>query len=101
MPSVSLAVERGQLVCIVGGVGSGKSSLIHGILGEMALSTGGVSVGAKLAYSPQSSLTLNTTLRDNIAYGCPDASDEEIIQACKDAAAWDFISEKVGRWIDG
>ena len=90
---ISLAVERGQLVCIVGGVGSGKSSLIHGILGEMALSTGEVSVGAKLAYSPQSSFTLNTTLRENIVFGLPfiKADYETVVSACSLAADFEQL----------
>jgi|EP01047_Picozoa_sp_COSAG01_P048631 ABC-type multidrug transport system fused ATPase/permease subunit len=83
---ITLRVGRGQLCCVVGAVGSGKSSLVHAVLGEMAMvqppqsehhSAGGgggaaaVYLGAKLAYAPQSAFTLNAAVRSNILFGLP------------------------------
>ena len=83
--AISLSVKRGELCCIVGGVGSGKSSLIHGVLGEMVLTAGGcVRVDAKLAYAPQSAFTLNDTVRANILFGLPFVQQDydEVVEAC-------------------
>ena len=93
LTSISLSVKRGQLCCIVGGVGSGKSSLIHGILGEMALTADGgcVRVDAKLSYAPQSAFTLNDTVRSNILLGLPFVQEhyDEVVEAC--ALRSDFV----------
>ena len=66
-------------------LGSGKSSLIHGILGEMALGSGSVHLDAKLAYAPQTAFTLNTTVRENILFGLPFVKAD--YDACVDACA--------------
>ena len=50
---VSLIVPRGQLVAIVGAVGSGKSSLLQGLIGEMRRTEGSVVFGGSVGYCPQ------------------------------------------------
>jgi ABC-type glutathione transport system ATPase component len=51
---VSLNVPRGQLVAIVGSVGSGKTSLLQGLIGEMRKTQGSIVFGGSVGYCPQS-----------------------------------------------
>jgi ABC-type multidrug transport system fused ATPase/permease subunit len=68
----SFALPAGSLTCVVGAVGSGKSSLIYALLGEMVRVRGLVAVRANsLAVAPQAPFILNATLRDNILFGLP------------------------------
>lgn len=71
LEDITLRVPRGSLVAIVGSVGSGKSSLIQAIIGEMRCtsSTGGAVVNGKVQYAPQSAWIVNDTLRGNILFG--------------------------------
>ncbi|KIO14750.1 hypothetical protein M404DRAFT_120129 [Pisolithus tinctorius Marx 270] len=73
--SITLNIPRGQLVAIVGPVGSGKSSLLQGIIGEMRKVSGHVSLGGKVAYCPQTAWIQNATLRENVLFG--QSFDEE------------------------
>lgn len=50
---INLQIKRGELVCVVGSVGSGKSSLIQAIIGEMPKVSGRVSITGDIAYCPQ------------------------------------------------
>ena len=50
---ISMSVPRGQLVAVVGAVGSGKSSLLQGLIGEMRMTTGNVVFGGSVGYCPQ------------------------------------------------
>ncbi|KAI9447656.1 ABC transporter [Lactarius indigo] len=68
---IDLRVPRGQLVAIVGAVGSGKTSLLQGLIGDMRRSEGSVRVGGSVAYCPQSAWIQNATIRDNICFGRP------------------------------
>lgn len=67
--NVALTVSRGQLVAIVGPVGSGKSSLLQGIIGEMRKISGNVTLGGRVAYCSQMAWIQNATLRENILFG--------------------------------
>ncbi|KAF8922710.1 ABC protein [Mucidula mucida] len=69
--NVSLDVPRGCLAAIVGRVGSGKSSLLQGLIGEMKLLEGQFSFGGRVAYCPQTAWIQNATLKDNILFGQP------------------------------
>ena len=51
----------------------------------------------KIGYVGQEPVLFNTSIRENLLYGKPDATDDEIIQALKSANAWDFINEKMGQ----
>jgi ABC-type multidrug transport system fused ATPase/permease subunit len=53
LQNISLTVPRGRLVAIVGAVGSGKSSLLQGLIGEMRKTTGTVCFGGSVGYCPQ------------------------------------------------
>ncbi|XP_063061606.1 multidrug resistance-associated protein 5 isoform X2 [Engraulis encrasicolus] len=66
---IDLTVEKGKLVGICGSVGSGKTSLISAILGQMTLLEGTVAVDGDFAYVAQQAWILNATLRDNILFG--------------------------------
>ncbi|KAJ7120034.1 ABC protein [Mycena epipterygia] len=68
---ISMAVPRGSLAAIVGRVGSGKSSLLQGLIGEMRLVQGSFSFGGRVAYCPQSAWIQNATLRENVLFGLP------------------------------
>ena len=66
---VSFSVKKGQLVAIVGPVGSGKSSLLSALLGELNLIEGAVRLAGSVAYCTQGPWILNATLKDNILFG--------------------------------
>ncbi|KAG2504685.1 hypothetical protein JM18_009527 [Phytophthora kernoviae] len=68
LEGLNLEVDRGSLVMIVGKVGSGKSSLVNAILGEMPRTSGVLEVGGRIAYVSQDTWIRNATLRDNILF---------------------------------
>ncbi|EMD34176.1 CsMn25 [Gelatoporia subvermispora B] len=68
---VNMAVQRGSLVAIVGPVGSGKSSLLQGLIGEMRQTQGHVSFGGRVAYCSQTAWIQNASLRENVLFGRP------------------------------
>ncbi|KAJ7309378.1 ABC protein [Mycena albidolilacea] len=73
---ISLAVPRGSLAAIVGRVGSGKSSLLQGLIGEMRNTAGTLeepawAFGGSVAYCPQTAWIQNASLRDNVLFGRP------------------------------
>ncbi|KAJ7891133.1 ABC protein [Mycena leptocephala] len=68
---ITLSIPRGTLAAIVGRVGSGKSSLLQGLIGEMRTTGGKWAFGGSVAYCPQSAWIQNATLRDNVLFGQP------------------------------
>ncbi|KAL8287275.1 hypothetical protein RQP46_003727 [Phenoliferia psychrophenolica] len=81
---IDMVVPRGALVCIVGSVGSGKSSLLQALIGEMRKIEGEVVFGGSTSYFAQSPWVQNATLRNNILFGRQhdEKRFEEIISAC-------------------
>ncbi|GLI63446.1 hypothetical protein VaNZ11_006418 [Volvox africanus] len=77
-------VKSGEVVAVVGRVGSGKSSIFQAILNHMTVESGALHVGGSMAYVPQTPWVQNLTLKDNIIFGLP--FDEEkykkVIHAC-------------------
>jgi ATP-binding cassette subfamily C (CFTR/MRP) protein 1 len=67
----SLEIPRGQLVVVVGAVGSGKSGLLLTILGELDPEHGSVSLGGSVAYVPQTPWIISDSIRNNILFGKP------------------------------
>ncbi|XP_075533609.1 ATP-binding cassette sub-family C member 2-like [Dermacentor variabilis] len=71
LTNVNLNVQPGSLIGVVGFLGSGKSSLLAAILGDMHLIEGNVTCTGRVAFSPQLPVVHNMTIRDNILYGKP------------------------------
>ncbi|KAF8072009.1 ABC transporter [Lyophyllum atratum] len=63
--------DEENLVAIVGAVGSGKTSLLQGIIGEMRRTGGSVRFGGSVGYCPQSAWIQNATIKENICFGRP------------------------------
>ncbi|XP_031594894.2 canalicular multispecific organic anion transporter 1 [Oreochromis aureus] len=84
LKNVNLDIKPGQLVAVVGAVGSGKSSLMSALLGEMYSTKGFINIQGSLAFVPQQAWIQNATLRDNILFGSPHEEKrfKEVIQAC-------------------
>ncbi len=66
---ISLSIGRKELVAVIGSVGSGKSSLLAALAGDMRKTGGDVVLGASRAFCPQYAWIQNTTLRKNIQFG--------------------------------
>ncbi|KAG2422455.1 hypothetical protein HXX76_016025 [Chlamydomonas incerta] len=77
-------VKTGEVVAVVGRVGSGKSSIFQAVLNHMNLESGALHVGGTMAYVPQTPWVQNLTLRDNITFGLPFDEDKykRVIHAC-------------------
>ena len=106
LKNISFEAEPGQTVAILGATGSGKSSLISLIPRFYDVTEGRIMVDGmdirditqaslleNIGIALQESVLFSGTIRDNIRYGRPDASDEEVIAAAKAAQAHDFIME--------
>src|SRR5690349_10128817 len=68
LKEIDLSIKPGKLVAVVGTVGSGKSSLIFALLGDMKKTAGTVKVKGSLAYIPQQAWIQNTTLKQNVLF---------------------------------
>lgn len=84
LDGIDLAVKRGMKVAVCGTVGSGKSSLLSCILGEMVKLSGAVKISGTMAYVPQSPWILTGNIRENILFGKSYESDkyEQTVEAC-------------------
>ncbi|KAF0384836.1 ABC transporter [Gigaspora margarita] len=78
LSDINFTISRGTLVAIVGSVGSGKSSLLSALVGEMKKVDGEIILGGTVGYCPQTAWIQNATLRENITFGLP--FDEEKYQ---------------------
>ncbi|KAL8290351.1 hypothetical protein RQP46_002609 [Phenoliferia psychrophenolica] len=81
---IDLAIPRGQLCAIVGPVGSGKSSLLQALVGEMKRMRGEVTFGGSIAYCSQQAWIQNCTLKANILFG-RELDEERYAQVIKDS----------------
>ena len=101
-----LDIKPGEKIGLVGRSGAGKSTLVNLLLRFFDVDSGKIcidgqavdevtqdSLRAQIGMVTQDTSLLHRTVRENIAYGRPDASDEEIIVATKQAQAWDFIKD--------
>ncbi|KAM5324056.1 ATP-binding cassette sub-family C member 2 [Glossophaga mutica] len=81
---VNLDIMPGQLVAVVGTVGSGKSSLVSAMLGEMENIHGHVTIKGTTAYVPQQSWIQNGTIKDNILFGSEldEKRYQQVLEAC-------------------
>ncbi|KAF5273607.1 hypothetical protein FQR65_LT04606 [Abscondita terminalis] len=84
LTNLNVCIEEGCLVAIVGSVGSGKSSLLQSILGEITVTSGDVLVNGSVSYSSQDPWIFNSSIRQNILFG--NEMDEirytEVVKAC-------------------
>ncbi|CAM2117942.1 unnamed protein product [Caretta caretta] len=81
---VTLDIKPGCLVAVVGAVGSGKSSLVSAVLGEMENLKGHINIQGSVAYVPQQAWIQNATLKDNILFGSEldEARYQRVVEAC-------------------
>ncbi|HKX83282.1 MAG TPA: ABC transporter transmembrane domain-containing protein [Pyrinomonadaceae bacterium] len=106
LDGVSIDIPRGSMIALVGESGGGKSSLIK-LVQRLYDPTGGAiewddvdlrdaqlaSLKKHIALVSQETVLFNDTIRSNISYGKPEATDDEIIEAARVAFAHDFIEE--------
>ena len=104
--AVDLRIEPNQMIAIVGGTGAGKSTLLSLVPRFYDPTSGSVtldgrdvrevrkkSLRAQIGIVLQDTLLFSTTIRENIAYGRPEATDDEIFDAAKRAQADEFIQQ--------
>ncbi|QCD87723.1 ATP-binding cassette [Vigna unguiculata] len=84
LKNINLEINKGELTVIVGTVGSGKSSLLASILGEMHKNFGKIQVCGSTAYVAQTSWIQNGTIEENILFGLPMNKQKynEVIRVC-------------------
>ncbi len=105
LSNLDLTVEQNRIVALIGPTGSGKTSLVNLIPRFYDVTEGGVlvdgydvrdveltSLRRQIGIVLQTSLLFSDTIRANIAYGRPDATDEEVFAAAKAAQAHEFIT---------
>ena len=106
LSDISFTAMPGQVIGLVGGTGTGKSTLIHLIPRLYDVTAGQILVDGvdvrnyklddlrdKIGMVMQKNTLFSGTIRQNIAWGNPQATEEEIMSACKDAQAHDFITK--------
>ena len=104
LDGIDLIAEPGQTVAILGATGSGKSTLVNLIPRFYDVTEGRITIDGMdvrdikqdslfthISLTPQETILFSGTVRENIRYGKPQASEEEVIQAAKAAQAHDFI----------
>ncbi len=102
---LNIDIEAGQKIALVGHSGAGKSTIIQLLSRYYTLQSGTISIHQKnlseynltqlrqnIGVVPQEVILFGGTIRENIAYGRPNATDKEIKTAAKQANAWEFIS---------
>lgn len=103
---ISFSVDKGKTAALVGKSGCGKSTVIKLLLGFYKADEGSICINGKpvneyklnelrnlMAYVPQNAYLFSGTVEENIGFGIPNASKDEIIAAAKAANAHDFIME--------
>lgn len=90
--NVSLSLREGEIVVLHGVSGIGKSSLLNLIAGILEPVTGVVRVDrTKIAYLPQETTLLDDTIRNNLLFGLPEKSEEDLMSALAGARLSDFV----------
>ena len=106
LSNVSADIKPGEMIGIVGHSGSGKTTLINLIMRLYDVNTGAIEIDgvnikdisqealrSQMGVVLQETFLFAGTIRDNIAYACPNATDEMVIEAAKTANAHDFIMD--------
>jgi len=106
LEGINFKVNKGEIIAIVGESGSGKTTLVNLLPRFIKPTRGGIlmdgtdisdaslrSLRSQFGFVTQEVILFNDTVRGNIAFGKPEASEEEVIQAARAAYAHDFIME--------
>ena len=106
LKGVNLKIEKNQQVALIGESGAGKSTVINLIMKFYDPTAGSIILNdrdysdmthrelrANTSLVFQDNELFSTTVRENVAYGKPDATDDEVVEALKRANAWDFVSK--------
>ena len=101
---VDLTVEKGQMVCLIGASGAGKSTIFQLLLRFFDPTSGKIMLDGKpiislereefrkhISIVTQDPVIFGTSALENIRFGRPEATDEEVVKAAKAAAAHDFL----------
>ncbi|MBR1677006.1 MAG: ABC transporter ATP-binding protein [Clostridia bacterium] len=107
LKNINLNIKSGQTVGVLGGTGSSKTTLVNLISRLYDVTEGSVSVGGvdvrkydmevlrkAVAVVLQKNMLFSGTIKDNMRWGKPDATDEEIIEACKLSQAHEFVLQR-------
>lgn len=110
LSDIDFRVRRGETVGIIGGTGSGKSSLVHMIPRFYDATRGCVKIDGRdvreysmeglrgrIGIVPQKAVLFQGTIRDNLLWGGADATEEELWRAVETAQAKEFVEQKEGR----
>lgn len=105
LENINLCIHSGETIGIIGGTGSAKSTLVQLIPRLYDVTEGSVMVGGhdvreyklnvlrdQVAMVLQKNVLFSGTIRENLRWGNPDATDEQLVEACKAAQAHDFIT---------
>jgi ATP-binding cassette subfamily B protein len=105
LTDISFKAMPGQTTALIGSTGSGKSTIVNLIERFFDINGGSLLIDGldvreyaydtlrkKIGFIPQTAILYNLSIKDNIKYGKPDATDEEVIEAAKTAQAYDFIT---------
>ncbi|KAF2265600.1 hypothetical protein CC78DRAFT_181780 [Lojkania enalia] len=84
LKGLDLSIGRKELVAVIGGVGSGKSSLLAALAGDMRKTNGDIMIGASRAFCPQYAWIQNATVKENIIFGKEFKKDwyNKVVDAC-------------------
>lgn len=106
LENISFKGVKGEMIAVIGGTGSGKSTLANLIARFYDVESGSIKINgvdirdtnqkdlrSMMGYAPQKALLFTGTIRSNMQYGNPNATDEEIWHALEVAQAKDFVSE--------
>lgn len=106
LKDISLRVQQGQKIALVGSSGAGKSTIVSLLMRFHAVTDGKISIDGQdigsydlfqyrknFATVPQDVILFGGTIRENIAYGMPTASEAEIMEAARKANALEFINK--------
>lgn len=109
LSGINFTIKKGQTLGIVGGTGSGKSTLVQLIAGLYDVTDGEINLfghpvsqytaaekSALIGFAMQKSVLFSGTIKSNLLWRKPTASDDELIAAIKTAQAYEFVSKKPG-----
>lgn len=110
LTDISFRAKRGETIGVIGGTGSGKTSLVHLISGFYPHTAGSIRIDgrdivsyskeelrAKIGIVMQRAVLFAGTIRENLCWGREDATEEELTEALKTAQALEVIDKKEGR----